>query len=75
VNSRGHVSARLDPGAFRCLVCRIYVTGTPSGHCPRCGFVPPAAPAIAAEPRRTTPWTALAMIVALAFAIVLGQSL
>ena len=25
-------------------MCKIYVTGTESGHCPRCGFVPPVAP-------------------------------
>jgi hypothetical protein len=74
VSQRGHASARLDPGAFRCLVCQVYVTGTPSGHCPRCGFVPPAAPAIA-EPSRTTPWTALAVIAALIAAIVLAQAL
>jgi hypothetical protein len=74
VNHRGHASARLDPGAFRCLVCKTYVTGTPSGHCPRCGFVPPAAPAIA-EPSRTTSWTAVAVIAALVAAIALAQSL
>ncbi len=32
-----------EPGRFRCLVCHKYVTGTPSGHCPQCGFVPPRA--------------------------------
>jgi hypothetical protein len=74
MNQRGHASARLDPGAFRCLVCKTYVTGTPSGHCPRCGFVPPAVSAIV-EPSRTTPWTALAVIAALAAAIALAQVL
>ena len=46
MNQRGHAAARADPGAFRCLVCQSYVTGTAAGHCPRCGFVPPNAPAV-----------------------------
>ena len=29
---------------FRCLVCKEYVVGTATGHCARCGFVPPSAP-------------------------------
>lgn len=33
---------------FRCLVCKEYVVGTASGHCPRCGFVPPRAPDVPA---------------------------
>ena len=74
MNQRGHASARLDPGAFRCLACQTYVTGTPSGHCPRCGWIPPTAPAIA-EPSRTTSWTALAVIAALAAVIALAQVL
>ena len=36
--------ARPDPGSFRCLVCREYVRGTDTGHCPRCAYVPPSAP-------------------------------
>ena len=51
MNARGHAATRRDPGAFRCLVCKVYVTGTEAGHCPRCGFVPPSAPA-AVEPAR-----------------------
>jgi hypothetical protein len=51
VNPRGHAATRRDPGAFRCLVCKVYVTGTDAGHCPRCGFIPPSAPA-AVEPAR-----------------------
>jgi len=73
-HQRGHASARLDPGAFRCLVCKTYVTGTPSGHCPRCGFVPPAAPVIA-EPSKTTPWTTLGVIAVLVAAIAVAQAL
>jgi hypothetical protein len=26
---------------FRCLGCQVFVIGTESGHCPRCGWVPP----------------------------------
>jgi hypothetical protein len=34
------------------LGCKGYVTGTASGHCPRCGYVPPAALHVAdATPR------------------------
>ncbi|MBA3463153.1 MAG: hypothetical protein H0T46_24565 [Deltaproteobacteria bacterium] len=51
MNPRGHAATRRDPGAFRCLVCKVYVSGTEAGHCPRCGFVPPSAPA-ALEPAR-----------------------
>jgi hypothetical protein len=32
------------------LSCKTYVTGTESGHCPRCGFVPPSAPAVREAP-------------------------
>jgi hypothetical protein len=31
---------------FRCLVCKEYVVGTATGHCARCGFVPPTAPTV-----------------------------
>ena len=43
MDSRGTATARPAPGAFRCLVCQVVVTGTAAGHCPRCGFVPPSA--------------------------------
>jgi hypothetical protein len=43
-----------EPGRFRCLVCRKYVTGTPSGHCPQCGFVPPKSLEIPSA--RVRPW-------------------
>lgn len=42
--TRGHAAQLRAPGSFRCLVCKVYVRGTESGHCPRCGFVPPQAP-------------------------------
>ena len=44
--TRGHAAQLRAPGSFRCLVCKVYVRGTESGHCPRCGFVPPQAPPI-----------------------------
>lgn len=53
--ARGTATPQLDPGRFRCLVCRAYVTGTPSGHCPTCGFVPPVAPQLS-PPRPVVPW-------------------
>lgn len=53
MNDRGHAATRPDPGAFRCLVCKVYVHGTASGHCPRCGFIPPSAPAALGPPRST----------------------
>ncbi|HTL31656.1 MAG TPA: hypothetical protein VL326_00950 [Kofleriaceae bacterium] len=39
---RGTYVGQADPGPFQCLSCKSYVTGTESGHCPRCGFVPPS---------------------------------
>ena len=41
---RGAFTGIPSPGPFHCLVCQAYVTGTETGHCPRCGFVPPVAP-------------------------------
>jgi len=43
--ARGAHSPAPAPGPFHCVACKTYVTGTPSGHCPRCGWIPPAAPA------------------------------
>jgi hypothetical protein len=40
---RGAFAGIPSPGPFHCLACQTYVTGTPSGHCPRCGYVPPVA--------------------------------
>lgn len=48
---------------FRCLVCRVFVRGTEAGHCPRCGFVPPRAPA---PPRSPATWSAARVVVGLA---------
>jgi len=74
VNTRGHATPRPDPGAFRCLVCRVYVAGTPSGHCPRCGFVPPSAPVAAPPPTRATPWIAL-LVAATVLAFLVARAL
>jgi hypothetical protein len=67
--TRGHAAPLSAPGSFRCLVCQVYVKGTESGHCPRCGFVPPSAPPVP-EPRRipTTIVLGAAITVALAIA-------
>jgi hypothetical protein len=64
---RGAWTGRQAPGPFHCLACQTYVTGTPSGHCPRCGFVPPVAPPPAAEPRSLRP---LVLLIAILIALV-----
>jgi len=51
---------------FRCLVCREYVVGTATGHCPRCGFVPPTARAM---PPIRAPISLAAVVAIVAFAI------
>ena len=65
---RGAYVGRAQPGPFHCLSCKTYVTGTESGHCPRCGFVPPSTVVVHDEPRdeashRRARATALAMVV------------
>lgn len=67
----GASSARPDPGRFRCLVCQTVVTGTASGHCPRCAFVPPSAMAVPEEGARGLPWTVVVVAVAAILALVL----
>lgn len=69
---RGHVPADRGPGAFRCLVCRRYLTATSTGHCPCCGFAPPHAPPTPppAYGERPLPRDALLLVVTLlAFAV------
>ncbi len=51
---RGTSAQRRSPGPFQCLSCKAYVTGTQSGHCPKCGFVPPAAPELPRERARAS---------------------
>lgn len=62
---RGAAAGRRSPGPFHCLACRTYVTGTPSGHCPRCGWVPPEAPVVAGEPPRPIAWPLAAVLLVL----------
>jgi hypothetical protein len=59
---RGHQNTRQAPGRFRCLVCKEYVSGTESGHCPKCGFVPPSAPAVPPAMTSINPIVALAVL-------------
>jgi hypothetical protein len=50
------------------------VTGTKAGHCPRCGWIPPAAPAVEDAPAVLRGWpVALAALTALAIALLLLQ--
>lgn len=47
------------------------MTGTPSGHCPRCGFVPPEArPGLDTNPRE--PWSLLAVLVVLGVLLIVA---
>ncbi len=59
------MTARPNPGSFRCLVCQEFVRGTDTGHCPRCAYVPPTA-VIIQEPRPV--WNAM-LLVHLAFLV------
>lgn len=68
MDHRGRITARRAPGRFRCLPCQRYVTGTESGHCPSCGFVPPSAPELPAEPRSQALVIAV-VVVAIAIAL------
>jgi len=65
--ARGAHTPAPSPGPFHCVACQTYVTGTRSGHCPRCGWIPPAAPAVADAPpvMRALP-IALAIVAAIA---------
>lgn len=66
VNERGHTARRAHPGRFRCLVCQRYVTGTATGHCPSCGFVPPSAATVAETGKsRLRPWLLVLVLVGL----------
>ncbi len=65
MDGRGSVSARRAPGRFRCLPCQRYVTGTPSGHCPNCGFVPPSAPSVPPAMTSINPVVVLVVLAAL----------
>jgi hypothetical protein len=64
---RGTFAGRRSPGPFHCLSCQTYVTGTESGHCPRCGFVPPSAPQLPPSPRSGS-----SVVLVVVLALVLG---
>ena len=66
--TRGHAAPLSAPGSFRCLVCKVYVKGTESGHCPRCGFVPPEARPVT-EPRPFPTWLLVGGVIAIAIAV------
>jgi hypothetical protein len=68
MDRRGSSAPRRAPGRFRCLPCQRYVTGTESGHCPTCGFVPPFAPEVPPAPAALSPFVlfiVLAVVVAI----------
>jgi hypothetical protein len=67
MDKRGSLATRRSPGTFRCLPCKRTVTGTESGHCPNCGFVPPFAPELPQATRRADP-----LIVALVLVVAAG---
>lgn len=70
MDGRGSMTARPAPGRFRCLPCARIVVGTPSGHCPHCGFVPPSAPDVP-DPAETTSLLAVLLVIAIALALLL----
>jgi hypothetical protein len=73
MDRRGNVSTRQAPGRFRCLPCRRYVTGTESGHCPNCGFVPPSAPDVPPTMTSLSLVWLLAAAVVVAIAVFVGN--
>lgn len=52
------------PPRFRCRVCRVFVTGSAIGTCPRCGLAPPQVVVIAGDRRGTPAWVVVAAVVA-----------
>jgi hypothetical protein len=48
------------------------VTGTESGHCPRCGFVPPRALAVDDRSRSTSPAIAIAITIIVVAVVVIA---
>lgn len=69
---RGVFVGRKAPGPFHCLGCQTYVTGTESGHCPKCGWVPPTS-ALGGDDERSglRVWLLAIVLVVLAVAYVL----
>jgi len=68
-SGRGPLRTAPPFARFRCLICREFVVGTASGHCPRCAYVPPTAPATPA-PLAAVPRELLLAAVALALALI-----
>jgi hypothetical protein len=56
---------------FRCLVCRVFVTGAVDGTCPRCGWRPPSLVSLRpARRRRVVVPGAFAFVVIVAASVV-----
>lgn len=70
MDSRGAIIGMPAPGLFHCIACRANVIGTPSGHCPRCGYVPPMALVGIPEPITTLRATTLGLVVMLILSLV-----
>lgn len=60
------------PPRFRCRVCRVFVTGSAIGTCPRCGLAPPRVAVIAGDRRGRPAWVVAAAVVTLIGAILLA---
>lgn len=60
---RGSRVTPATPPRFRCLVCRVFVTGGLDGGCPRCGWMPPTVvPLPARAPARLPAWLVAALV-------------
>ena len=70
MDKRGSIVAKRAPGTFRCLPCKRTVTGTESGHCPNCGFVPPFAPEVPAPAARGIDPIIVALVLGVAVGII-----
>lgn len=47
---------------FRCRACQVFVRGTESGHCPRCGLAAPAVATFDGVATRGPAWPFLLVI-------------
>ena len=72
MHGRGPLQPTANPGPFACRGCRTYVTGTESGHCPRCGLAPPSLRLAPAARRTASPRRPLLVIVLLAIWLALA---
>ncbi len=70
---RGTFTGQPSPGPFHCVACQTYVTGSASGHCPRCGWVPPRALALPASPAQSPVVLVLVLVLVLVFVFVVYQ--